>query len=323
MASTRHQLTELIEQDCIPADKIHAAVAATDVLPDGKAWLRFIDHLLLWLGGLALTFSAMFFIAYNWIAFGRFTKFAMVEALIALSILVYWKLDRDKMAAKVALFMATLFLGVLLALYGQTYQTGADPWQLFFTWALLMLPWTIIARFPALWILWITLLNLAILLYHMALRNSMWFMFNNDSNILWILFAFNTLALFVWELSAIKWHWLSERWAARLIAIGSGFPLSWLVIISIVDSRHANAFSVIVWIVWIGGLYFVYRTIKRDLFMLAGVALTAIVVSTSFFAKHLISGLEAGGFLVLTIIVIGMGTGAAIWLHKIHREWQS
>ena len=24
-------------------------------------------------------------------------------------------------------------LGPLLALYGQTYQTGADPWELFFT----------------------------------------------------------------------------------------------------------------------------------------------------------------------------------------------
>ncbi len=44
---------------------------------------------------------------------------------------------------KAALLLATLLLGVFLALFGQTYQTGADPWQLFANWALLILPWEV------------------------------------------------------------------------------------------------------------------------------------------------------------------------------------
>jgi len=33
--------------------------------------------------------------------------------------------------------VSTILVGVLLALVGQTYQTGADTWQLFFYWAIL------------------------------------------------------------------------------------------------------------------------------------------------------------------------------------------
>ena len=179
MISTRTQLIDLIEHGRVPPEKIDAALAATKLFPDGKEWLRFLDQLLLWLGGLAIAFSAMFFIAYNWDDLGRFAKFGIVEALIVVAVLAYWKQDQNKTGAKVALLVASIFLGVLLALYGQTYQSGADPWQLFFNWALLMLPWAIIGRFPAIWILWITLLNLSIVLYSMTFRSAIWFMFDS------------------------------------------------------------------------------------------------------------------------------------------------
>ncbi|MBC8290414.1 MAG: DUF2157 domain-containing protein, partial [Planctomycetes bacterium] len=45
--------------------------------------------------------------------------------------------------------------GVFLAVFGQVYQTGADEWLLFAGWAGLILPWTALSRFEALWILWL------------------------------------------------------------------------------------------------------------------------------------------------------------------------
>jgi hypothetical protein len=36
--------------------------------------------------------------------------------------------------------LALLNIGGLFAYFGQTYQTGADPWQLFSLWAALSLP---------------------------------------------------------------------------------------------------------------------------------------------------------------------------------------
>jgi hypothetical protein len=32
---------------------------------------------------------------------------------------------------------------------------------------------------------------------------------------------------------------------------------------------------------------------------------------------------EAGGFLFLALVVIGLGAGAAVWLRNVHREWES
>jgi uncharacterized membrane protein len=323
MASTRNQIIEFIEQSVIPDEKIDDALAATKVLPDGKAWLAFINQLLLWLGGLAIAFAAMFFFAYNWNDMSRFAKFGMVEALMVFAVLAYWKLDQHKVAAKLALLMATIFLGVLLALYNQTYQTGADPWQLFFFWALLMLPWAVIGRFPAIWILWIALINLSIVLYLVILRSQMWSRLLIDSNTLWVLFAVNIVSLAIWELLSNKRQWLSERWAVRLLAFAGGVVITWLVILSIFDRQLANARTVMVWIAWLVGMSLTYRIIKHDLFMLAGAVLSGIIVIVSFFIEKLLHNINAGSLLFITVLIIGMGTGAAIWLKIAYREFQS
>lgn len=323
MTSRRSQLIELIEQDRVPAEKVNEAVIISKILPDSVSWQYFINLLLTWLGGLALAFSAMFFIAYNWSDLGRFAKFGMVEALIAVAVFAYWKMNKREITAKVALLMASIFLGVLLALYGQTYQTGADPWQLFFTWALLMLPWALMGRSPTIWVLWLGLINLSIVLYYTALRSALWMLFDSQAGMLWILFLFNTLALVGWELLAVKRLWLAERWAIRLLAIASGVSISWLSINAIFDEASSDAWAGLIWITWLASVYLVYRKFKPDLFMLAGGALSVIVVVMSFMSKHMLYHLVGGGFLFMALLIIGMGTGAAVWLRNIQRKCQS
>lgn len=324
MTMRRKQIIEYIEQGHIPAEKIHDALAITKITPDNKAWLGFIHQLLLWLGGLALAFSAMFFIAYNWDDIGRFAKFGLVETLIVLSIVAYLKLDKQQIAAKISLLMATIFLGVILALYGMTYQTGADTWQLFFNWALLMLPWAILGRFPAIWVLWIGLINLSIVLYYGTFGRMFWFGYGSINEQLWIVFAFNALALIIWELLINRWQWLAERWAVRLLAIASGVAITWLVIFAIFDGRgHSEPWSGLIWMIFVAVMFGVYRNIRHDLFMLAGVVLSSIVVVICFVSRHILDNADAGGLLLIAMMIIGMGTGAAIWLKNVHREWQS
>lgn len=323
MISPRSQIIEFIEQGAIPVKNIGAALSAVQVVPAGKSWRTFIDRLLLWLGGLALAFAVMFFIAYNWKDIGRFAKFGMVEGCILLAIGAYCTLGKDTTASKVALLIATICLGVLLALYGQTYQTGADPWQLFFNWALLMLPWAIIGRFPAIWIIWVVLINTSIVLYHQTFQGAFWFIPNSQTGVLWLVFSFNTLALTVWELSTNRWRWLSERWAIRLLAIGSGVPVNMLILQTIFSHSDGSIISGLAWVIWLASMFFVYRKIIPDLFMLAGGCLSGITVTVSFLGKHILQNESAGGFLVLALIVIGMGAGAAFWLKNIHQENQS
>jgi len=319
--SVRSQLIALIEQQTIPAEKVNDALRATKVMPSGQAWIAFINHLLVWLGGLALSFSILFFVAYNWQEIGRFTQFALVEVTIAMSVLAYWKLGTESVVAKVSLLSATILLGVLLALYGQTYQTGADTWQLFFTWSLLILPWVVVGKFAAIWVVWILLLNITMTLYQPKFNSLFWFVFSSETAMLWSLFLFNTLALVVWEFLSGRYCWLSVRWAARLLALASGTSITHLVVYSIFGFDDVSNLAVIVWSVWLAMLYFIYRKIKPDLFMLAGGCLTTVVVFVSFISEHMIKDGEPAIFLFVALMIIGMSTGIAMWLRSIHREW--
>ncbi|MCW8932291.1 MAG: DUF2157 domain-containing protein [Gammaproteobacteria bacterium] len=323
MFSRRQQIIEYIEKGSIPQDKIREALVTVKVTPGNQDWKHFIDSILLWFGGLALSFSMLFFIAYNWNEIGRFAKFAMVESVMILAIIAYWRLGSNSMTGKVSLVSATLFLGVLLGLYGQTYQTGADPWQLFFYWAIFMLPWALVGRFAALWIIWIILLNISIVLYYSVFSGLFGFVFNSEMKLLWLLFIFNTFVLIVWELLSMKWHWLDKAWAIRLLAVASGLCVTTLVLESIFSSAGFSSLSALVWGLWMAALFYTYRILKHDLFMLAGFCFSGIVVLVSFLGNQMLQQGDASAFLILALIVIGLGAGSAIWLRNIHREWQS
>lgn len=323
MNTPRGQVIEFIEQGVIPAEKIRDALQAARVIPDGRDWRIFIDHVLMWLGGLALAFAVMFFVAYNWDDLGRFAKFGMVEMVIVLVVIGYCRFAADSVPGKVALLGATICLGVLLALYGQTYQTGADPWQLFFTWAMLMLPWAVIGRFPAIWILWVVLINIAIVLYHQTFRGALGFMFSADTGTMWLVFFFNTLVLAAWEFLSGTFKWLAERWAVRLLATGGGISMTGVVLDAIFSHVPGGLYPGLAWAIWMAGMYGAYRKLKPDLFMLAGLCLSGIVVTVAFLGKLLLEDGDAGGFLVIAMITIGMGAGAALWLKRVHQEGQS
>ena len=323
MISARSKIIEFIEQGTIPLDKIDDALVATKVVPDGKSWRSFIDFTLLCLGALALAFSVMFFIAFNWNNIGYFAKFGLVEGLITLAIIIYCKCDEHATAGKVSLLVATILLGVLLALYGQVYQTGADPWQLFFNWALLMLPWAFIGRFPAIWVVWVVLINTSIFLYFRTFRGILWVMSDYVSGILWLTFLFNTFVLVVWEFLAINWRWLAERWAIRLVAAGSGVPMTLLVLFTILENRIFDDISGLVWGLWLVIMYFIYRKISPDLFMLAGICLSGIIVTVTFLGNYLVEIEHAGVLLFLSLLVSVMGAKAAYWLKTVHKELYS
>ncbi|MBN2767880.1 MAG: DUF2157 domain-containing protein [Campylobacterales bacterium] len=238
MASIRDQIILLIEQGHIPKEKIDEALSITKVFPTEKDWFVFIGKLLLWLGSLAIAFSVMFFIAYNIDNIGKFVKFGAVELLIAGSLLAYWRFYSHPIASKVTLLTASILVGVLLALYGITYQTGADSWQLFFTWALLITPWVLIGHFSPLWIMWLMLFNLSLILYYSTFGFSFFSWWAPVINLFGLLFALNTLALIIWEFLSTKREWLAHHWAIRILALSSGASITLLAMYVIFEEQN-------------------------------------------------------------------------------------
>ncbi len=319
MTNKRSLILQWAENGEISSQQMDKALAIADVPPNAQSWRQFVDQLLLWSGALALAFSAIFFFAFNWDALGRFAKFGLVEGLLVVALASYWKVGPEGLLGKVALMVSALLLGALMALYGQTYQTGADPWQLFAYWALLILPWVVVGRFAALWLLWVALINLSLFLYFSTFRGAFTIFFTMESQLL-LAFAFNTVMLGLWEWGARHYVWLTERWAIRILAFASGTAITSLMLQTIFDWSDAGGWTSLLYPLWLAGFYFTYRQRTPDLFMLAGSSFSLIVVIAALLGRAILDHSDAGGFLLIALAVIGMSSAAAIWLKRIHLE---
>ena len=143
----------------------------TTTLPEPNAlqiWLpRGVAVLAAALGGLGV----VMWIAANWASMGRVGHFALLQGLV----LVMGLGAALKPAARAPLgLLALLGTGALLAYFGQTYQTGADPWQLFALWAVLVLPLCWGARSDVLWAPWAMVVVTAISLWTRTYSGHRW-----------------------------------------------------------------------------------------------------------------------------------------------------
>ncbi len=110
-------------------------------------------------------------LAANWDSLGRMGRFALLQGSVLVMGLGAAALPR----LRVPLGLLTLLcIGGLFAYFGQTYQTGADPWQLFAVWALLALPLCLGARSDVLWASWALVVMTALALWTHAHTGHRW-----------------------------------------------------------------------------------------------------------------------------------------------------
>jgi len=217
----------------------------------------------------------------------------------------------------------TLLTGAVFAVFGQVYQTGADPYQLFALWAVLILPWALVGRMPWLWLVWIALVNVAVVLY--LQRRPGWLDFTFGLlNVTWVLFAFNTAAAIVWEaLAAGPAAWLRPSWARRLVTFASGSSVSVLAFWAILGEAQAGPLAIIAYVGWMAAAFWYYRYRMLDLFVLAAGILSAIVIVATGLSRALFeSGGGEGGLLLISVVVIGLSAAGALWLKRLHAEAQ-
>jgi uncharacterized membrane protein len=123
---------------------------------------RRAERSLLSIAALFLGLGLIFWVAANWQDQSRQFKFYLIQSALLVCVLCAAFIPRGR---KAFLLTGTLCLGALLAFVGQTYQTGADPWQLFAAWAALTLIWMVIARSDGLWSLWVVIVGMGIALW--------------------------------------------------------------------------------------------------------------------------------------------------------------
>jgi uncharacterized membrane protein len=110
-------------------------------------------------------------IAANWDTLGRSGRFALLQGVVV----VMCAGAAARPAARPPLtLLALLAIGGLFAYFGQTYQTGADAWQLFALWAALALPLAAAARSDLLWAPWALVAMTAVALWVQAHTGHRW-----------------------------------------------------------------------------------------------------------------------------------------------------
>lgn len=343
MSQIRRAIEQLVHQGILPLKNAEAAATYLEVYPSKRTWLTFFDKALLVIGSVALMLALVFFIAYNWIHMGRMGKFALVEGALVITIVGYALLAfkrKFKLIQQLLLLIASVITGSLLALFGQVYQTGADTWQLFFGWALLILPWVVIARFPALWLLWLGLINSFLVLYLDVVDLS----FINDSYQSTVPFALlalvNFIALNLWlvfvddqdNLTSSTFNTnrstpnhivlktqSSLHWSTHIVGLVSTITVTLLVIMSIFDSNDmlVRLFCLSLWLGWCAFMYWQFYQRRVDLLMLTYLSFSLIIVVMFWVGEWLLDDFETAGFLILALLLIGMSSVAVVWLRKV------
>lgn len=325
-----------------PARRRAEALAGLD--PEPAALRDGLGRFLLAVGVLLILAGVAAFFAANWSELGRLGRFGLVQAGVVLAAgLALWR-GLDTLAGRAALFAAAFLVGVLLVVFGQTYQTGADPYGLFLAWALLILPLALIGRQAPLWMLELVLANLALILFWIQVLRppaGWWELAQLLGPLVWLVailtdaalagwvFALNAAALVLWErLAGRRGGWMSGRTLPRLaasLALACALAPTLLLIIGVGFNETGRMTALppllLGGLLASGGYYYLNR--RRDLFMLTCGAFAAIcVVMTA--AVKLVTQLFSGelGLLLLAALLILQVSAATIWLRGVARRWE-
>ncbi|MBE0446314.1 DUF4401 domain-containing protein [Psychrobacter sp. FME5] len=346
MTQPRRTIEQLLHQGILPLKNTEAAATHLEVYPSKRTWLTFFDKALLIIGPIALVLSLVFFIAYNWVNMGKMGKFALVEGALVITIALYVVLSfrqKFQLIRQLLLLIASVITGSLLALFGQVYQTGADTWQLFFGWAVLILPWVLIARFPALWLLWLGLINAGLMLYLDLIDLS--FINHIYQNVaqVWLLALINFIAFNTWLISTEKQTLQaatthtnltsiippktkrqtksSLHWSTYIVGLLSTCFITYLAVFPVFEggNRLATLISVISWLGWCGFMLWQFYQRRIDLLMLTYLSFSIITVVMFWIGEWLLDDFDAGGLLTLALLLIAMSSAAVMWLRKVAR----
>ena len=257
-------------------------------------------------------FGIIMWLAANWDGLSRAGKFMLLEgALLVCGTLACW-LPRVRQAGSVLLLLC---MGGMLAFFGQTYQTGADPWQLFALWALLVLPLLLAVRGDLLWTLWVLVAATAIVLWLFSQMDSRGL--TGNGNLGMYLQAWGLM----WSMALL----LSPRWwgrsgagicASRLALTVASLLLMLTVLDDLFDySGEAVDVLYLAGLVWLLTVLVAYGT--RYLFDLYAVCVLALVLNVllvgglvrllakiewhSFTSGALLVGLVAAGLMSITV----------------------
>lgn len=280
------------------------------------AFYQFVRIFLLSIGVAFTVSGIIFFFAYNWADLNKFVKLGFVLALIVGTIGIIPLLKANPIVKNILLTGAAMLVGVLFALFGQIYQTGATAYDLFLGWALFITFWVIVSDFPPLWLLLLILVDTTLTLY--LVQNGV-----GDGRLAFLLvFGINVLTLVALNLLLkVKCISVLPDWFSWIVGISALSCLMILVIWNILSKEHT--LNTLVFTTVVCGLVGWYSETKRNLFYLVLVLLCVLLVCGTLLFRWLEWSDAVEILLILTVFTIAGVTGLIRFIIYVQKRWKN
>ena len=281
------------------------------------AWQQFLKLLFLSLGIGFTTAGVLFFFAYNWDSLHKFVKMGLIEGLIIIITLVIVFARINSTVKNILLTAVSVIVGVLMAVFGQVYQTGANAYDLFLSWTLSITLWVIISNFAPLWLVYITLISATLILYGQQVAQD-W----SDVLLYTLQFLLNTCFLLLsLLLSKYKPALKAPSWFPIILTLAAVTVATMGMITGIFD-QHQPAF---IWLILVTLIMYaagvVYGFQRKSPFYLSIIFFSLIVILSAWFIR--LSDGGSGTLLFTSLFIIGSVTLLIKKIIDIQKKWSN
>lgn len=285
------------------------------VYPGAIAWMHFMKYVLLAMGLGFMIFGIVFFFAYNWADLHRFAKLGTVATLLVISTMVSLSASLLRIR-RWFLLAATILTGALLAVYGQIYQTGADTFDFFLAWSVFSIGWAVSARFPLLWLVFVSLLNITLLSWsaqrqpELKTMTAMFLSGSLNGLALWISLRFpariSNTTIPEWYLQALSLLMVGFHTLSTLAGIYNGGD-PWSYFIAVMIPLQCT-------------MLLLFGLKRKSIFWLSILGLALIIVIAGALLK--LSNHESM-FLIVSLIVAGSVAGLIAGIALLQKRWEN
>lgn len=298
-------------------EKEVSAVLKQNIYNSQDSWKKFLQVFLMTLG-IGFTVSGIiFFFAYNWADVPKFVKIGLTEALVVITTGLTFLPKISPIIRKIILTGAAVLVGVLFAVFGQIYQTGANAYDFFLAWSVFVTLWVVISNFAPLWLIYLILINTTFVLYTQQVAKD-WEMLSVFS----LLFIFNALVLVTAVLiSRDKKEISIPNWFMNTLSLAVATFATCGIINGIFTGPSVELFilSALTIILYTSGILHSLKV--KNSFYMAVIPFSIVVIISALIFR--IAGENVGSFLFVALFILGSITLVIKNLTDFQKKWKN
>lgn len=287
-----------------------------NIYHDKSDWQKFLSLFFITLGIGFATAGIVFFFAYNWADLHKFAKIGLTEGLIIATTIIALLPKIKSSTRNIILTGSSFLVGVLFAVFGQIYQTGANAYDFFLAWTIFITLWVIVSKFAPLWLLLIVLINTTFFLYTQQVAKD-W----SQILVMTILFVLNT-TIFITSLLLSKYKKIENipTWFTHILALGSVSFATIGMVIGIADDFQP-AFPFLILITAVAFTLGIWHGLQsKSAFYLSIIPFSLIIIISAILIKISFDG---GMLLLLTLFIIVSITLVIMNLINLQKKWKN